>query len=58
VWAHNETRKSFGIAGPRVVENLTLSVPVQSLDGRHPRENAEVAANLRTIVGKLAAEVG
>lgn len=58
VWAHNETRKSFGIAGPRVVENLTLSVSVRSLDGRHPRENAEVAANLRTIVGRLAAEVG
>ena len=30
----------------------------KSLDGKHPRENAEVAANLRDIVGKLAAEVG
>ena len=58
VWAHDETRKSFGIAGPRVVEDLTLSVPCKSLDGKHPRENAEVAANLRDIVGKLAAEVG
>jgi NAD(P)H-dependent FMN reductase len=58
VWAHDETRKSFGIAGPRVVEDLTLSVPFKSLDGKHPRENAEVAANLRDIVGKLAAEVG
>jgi NAD(P)H-dependent FMN reductase len=57
VWAHDETRKSFGIAGPRVVEDLTLSVPFKSLDGKHPRENAEVAANLRDIVGKLAAEV-
>jgi NAD(P)H-dependent FMN reductase len=58
VWAHDETRKSFGIAGPRVVEDLTLSVPFKSLDGKHPRQNAEVAANLRDIVGKLAAEVG
>jgi NAD(P)H-dependent FMN reductase len=57
VWAHDETRKSFGIAGPRVVESLKLSVPFKSLDGKHPRENAEVAANLRDIVGKLAAEV-
>jgi NAD(P)H-dependent FMN reductase len=57
VWAHDETRKSFGIAGPRVVESLKLSVPFASLDGQHPRENAEVAANLRDIVGKLAAEV-
>src|SRR4029077_8840832 len=46
VWAHDETRKSFGIAGPRVVEELKLSVPLKALDGKHPRENAEVAENL------------
>lgn len=57
VWAHDETRKSFGIAGPRIVEDLKLSVPAKSLDGKHPKENAEVAAGLRDIVGKLAAEV-
>lgn len=57
VWAHDETRKSFGIAGPRVVEELKLSVPTPAFDGKHPRENAEVAANLRDIVGKLVAEV-
>jgi NAD(P)H-dependent FMN reductase len=57
VWAHDETRKSFGIAGPRVVEDLKLSVPAKSLDGKHPRENAEVAEALRDVVGKLAAEV-
>ncbi|MGV0741935.1 NADPH-dependent FMN reductase [Mycolicibacterium sp. XJ870] len=58
VWAHDETRKSFGIAGPRVVEDLKLSIPAKALDGKHPRENAEVVTNLRDIVGKLAAEVG
>ena len=57
VWAHDETRKSFGIAGPRVVEDLKLSVPAKSFDGKHPRENAEVGSALRDIVGKLAAEV-
>jgi len=57
VWAHDETRKSFGIAGPRVVEDLKLSVPSTVFDGKHPRENAEVATGLRDIVGKLAAEV-
>jgi len=56
MWAHDETRKSFGIAGPRVVEELQLSVPAKSLDGKHPRENAEVTENLRDVVGKLAAE--
>lgn len=58
VWAHDETRKSFGIAGPRVVEDLKLSVPSKSLDGKHPRENAEVAETLRDIVSKLTTEVG
>ncbi|MGY4652343.1 NADPH-dependent FMN reductase [Mycobacterium sp. URHB0021] len=57
VWAHDETRKSFGIAGPRIVEDLRLSVPTKVLEGRHPRENAELVENLRNIVGKLAAEV-
>ncbi|MDT5388092.1 MAG: hypothetical protein QOE04_1733 [Mycobacterium sp.] len=58
VWAHDETRKSFGIAGPRVVEDLKLSVPGKVLDGKHPRENAEVVAAIADVVGKLAAEVG
>lgn len=58
VWAHDETRKSFGIAGPRVVEDLKLSLPSKALDGKHPRENADVAADVRGVVEKLAAEVG
>ena len=57
VWAHDETRKSFGIAGPRVVEDLKLSVQTTAFDGKHPRENAGVAENLRDVVGKLAAEI-
>jgi NAD(P)H-dependent FMN reductase len=57
VWAHDETRKSFGVAGPTVVEAIKLSVPFKTLNGQHPREHAEVAANVRDAVGKLAAEV-
>ncbi|MDG4664661.1 NADPH-dependent FMN reductase [Mycobacterium sp. 236(2023)] len=57
VWAHDETRKSFGIAGPRVVDDLDLSIPAKTLGDKHPRENAEIAARLRNIVGKLAAEI-
>jgi NAD(P)H-dependent FMN reductase len=57
VWAHDETRKSFGVAGPRVVESIKLSVPFATLNGQHPREHAEVAANVRDAVGKLVAEV-
>ncbi len=57
VWAHDETRKSFGIAGARVVEAIKLSVPFKTLNGQHPREHAELVSNLRDVVGKLAAEV-
>jgi NAD(P)H-dependent FMN reductase len=58
VWAHDETRKSLGLAGARVVDAIKLSLPIASLDGSHPRENAEVAENVRTAVEKLVAEVG
>ncbi|ASW91519.1 FMN reductase [Mycobacterium marseillense] len=58
VWAHDETRKSFGIAGARVVDSIKLSVPFTTLDGRAPAEHAELSANVRDVVGKLAAEAG
>ena len=35
-WAHDETRKSFGIAGARVVESIKLSVPFKTLKGKAP----------------------
>lgn len=58
VWAQDETRKSFAIAGPREVEDLKLAIPSKTLDDKHPREHAEVAASVREVVGKLVAEVG
>ncbi|HYO01236.1 MAG TPA: NADPH-dependent FMN reductase [Mycobacterium sp.] len=58
VWAHDETRKSFGIAGPRVIEDVKLSVPAKVFDGKHPRENADVVQQVRDVVGKLVAELG
>ena len=57
VWAHDETRKSFGVAGPRVVESIKLSVPFGSLDGQAPREHADTVSNVRDALGKLVAEV-
>jgi NAD(P)H-dependent FMN reductase len=57
VWAHDDTRKSFGIAGARVVDAIKLSVPFKTLKGQHPREHAEVSAHVREAVGKLAAEI-
>jgi NAD(P)H-dependent FMN reductase len=58
VWAHDETRKSFGLAGPRVIEDVKLSVPGTVFNGNHPRENADVVQQVRDVVGKLVAEVG
>jgi NAD(P)H-dependent FMN reductase len=55
-WAHDEARRSFAIAGPRVVESIKLSVPLKSLNGTHPREHAELAQKLRAAVTQLAAE--
>src|SRR5207302_9832046 len=46
VWAHDETRKSFGIAGASVVESIKLSVPFKTPMGQHPREHAEVSAQV------------
>ena len=57
VWAHDDTRKSFGIAGARVIETIKLSVPLQSLAGKHPAEHAELSQHVRDVVGKLAAEI-
>lgn len=53
VWAHDETRKSFGIAGGRVIDNVTLSVAGKTLDGRHPRELDEVVSGVRTALQEL-----
>jgi NAD(P)H-dependent FMN reductase len=58
VWAHDATRKSFGIAGARVEDAIKLSVPFRTLEGKPPAENAELVANVRDSVGKLVAEVG
>jgi NAD(P)H-dependent FMN reductase len=58
VWAHDDTRKSFGIAGARVVDAIKLSVPFKTLEGKAPAEHAELSANVRDVVGKLVAEVG
>ena len=58
VWAHDETRKSFGIAGARVIEDIKLSVQFKTLEGKAPAEHAELPADVREAVEKLAAEVG
>ncbi len=57
VWAHDDARKSFAIAGARVIEAIKLSVPFATLEGKAPAQHPELSANVRDVVGKLAAEV-
>jgi NAD(P)H-dependent FMN reductase len=58
VWAHDDARKGFGIAGARIVETIKLSVPFRTLGGNAPADHAELSANVRDVVGKLVSEVG
>ena len=55
VWAHDETRKSFALAGPRVIDEIALAVPIGSLEGRHPRDHAELVRQVRDVVVRLTA---
>lgn len=57
VWAHDDTRKSFGIAGARVIETISLSLPTTALDGKHPRENSDVRDAVGEVIETLVAEV-
>lgn len=58
VWAHDDARKSVGIAGGKVVEDVKLSIPgsLSRFAETHPAKDAEVAANLRGIMDYLRAE--
>jgi hypothetical protein len=40
-----------------VVDSIKLSLPVTTLDGKHPRDDAEVVSAVRDAVGALTAEV-
>jgi NAD(P)H-dependent FMN reductase len=58
VWAHDEARKSFGIAGANVVDAPALSLPIDALCGKPPRESDDLVASLNDVLTKLAAQAG
>ncbi|MFV0493583.1 NAD(P)H-dependent oxidoreductase [Mycobacterium sp.] len=58
VWAHDDTRKAFAIAGASVVEAIKLSLPIEILGGSAPADDARLSADVSAVVGKLVAEVG
>ncbi|MDQ0753179.1 NAD(P)H-dependent FMN reductase [Streptomyces africanus] len=59
VWAHDETRKSVGVAGGKVLEDVKLSIPgsVTRFAETHPADDAEVAAQLTEVVARLHGRV-
>jgi NAD(P)H-dependent FMN reductase len=58
IWAHDEARKSFGIAGANVVDAPALSLPIEALGGKPARESDDLVASLNDVLTKLAAEAG
>jgi hypothetical protein len=58
VWAHDEARKSFGIAGADVVDAPAFSLPVDALGDKSPCDSDDVVASLNDVLTKLAAEAG
>ena len=54
-WAHDDARKSVGIAGGTVVEDIKLSIPgsLTRFAETHPVDDAEVAAQLTEVVSRL-----
>ena len=60
VWAQDEARKAFGIAGATVLEDIKLAIPgsVVRFAEVHPKDDAEVVEQLNAVVVGLAAAVG
>jgi NAD(P)H-dependent FMN reductase len=59
VWAQDEARKALTIAGASVLEEIKLAIPgsVVRFAEIHPRDDAEVAAQLEAVVRDVAAAV-
>ena len=57
VWAQDETRKSLGIAGARVLENISMAIPGSLIRfaSLHPRNDQEVATQLVGVLEGLIA---
>ncbi|HCA87010.1 MAG TPA: FMN reductase [Streptomyces sp.] len=56
VWAQDATRKTVGIAGGTVLEDVKLSIPgsVVRFAETHPKDDAEVAEQLPAVLRRIA----
>ncbi|MEU2750056.1 NAD(P)H-dependent oxidoreductase [Streptomyces collinus] len=59
VWAQDEARKSVGVAGGKVLEDVKLSIPgsVTRFAETHPSDDAEVAQQLAEVVARLHGDI-
>ncbi|MFE2374958.1 NADPH-dependent FMN reductase [Streptomyces sp. NPDC059398] len=59
-WAHDDARRSAGIAGATVLEDPGLSIPrsASRFAGTHPADDPEAVAQLRQVLSALAAAGG
>ncbi|GHH91715.1 NAD(P)H-dependent oxidoreductase [Streptomyces capillispiralis] len=55
VWAHDDARKSVGIAGGKVIEDIKLSIAgsVTRFAETHPADDSEVAEQLTEVLARL-----
>lgn len=60
VWAQDETRKSLGVAGAKVLEDVKLSIPgsVTRFAETHPVDDAEVAGQLTEVIARVHGHAG
>lgn len=60
VWAQDEARKSAGVAGGHIVEDVKLSIPgsMTRFAELHPADDAEVVEQVTEVLGKLAVNIG
>lgn len=59
VWAHDEARRSLGVAGADVVEDATLSIggSVTRFADVHPGDDVDVVAAVKAVLSALTAAV-
>ncbi|MEY9490492.1 NAD(P)H-dependent FMN reductase [Streptomyces calvus] len=55
VWAQDEARKSVGIAGGKVIEDIKLSIPgsMTRFAETHPADDSEIVEQLTEVVTRL-----
>lgn len=59
VWAHDDARRSLGVAGARVLDDVKLSIAgsLVRFAELHPKDDQEVVDQLLTVVRSLAGAV-